>query len=152
VPDVAVPVTVYDTTVLTVLTADCVTVITPFVGPASAPFVVLAIESVAVSLSVTVIAGGGADDPTTPPPLGVMLAGEQKCGPSTTVSLVAVTVTVCATFQLALVKFNVLGENVHCGLVPMVMVAGPVGTALNTTVNAPFAPPSTAVPVVMFVV
>ena len=127
-------------------------VITPLAGPASAPFVVLAMVTVAVSLSVTEIVGGGADDPTTPPPLGVMLEGEQKWPPSTMASSIAVAVTVWATFQLALVNVKVLGENVHCGLVPMVIVAVPVGTALSTTVNAPVPPPSVAVAPVTAVV
>ena len=129
-----------------------VSVITPETGPVSAPLVVLEIETVAVSLSVIVMEGGGAEEADTPPPLGVMVEGAQKWVPSTIASSIAVTTTVCGVFQLALVKVSVEGAKVHCGLAPMVIVAVALGTAFKTTVNAPVAPPSVAPGVVTAVV
>ena len=68
----------------------------------------------------------------------------------------AVVVTVCVVFQLALVKVSVVGANVHwsgvAGSAPMVTVAFVAGCAVKTTVNAPVAPPSVAVAVVVVTV
>ena len=67
-------------------------------------------------------------------------AGEHVWAPSTIASSTGVTVTVWATFQLAVVNVNGVGAKVHCVDVPIVTVILAEGCKLNTTVNAPVLP------------
>ena len=70
------------------------------------------------------------------------------CAPSTNPSSTAVTVTVCATFQLALVKVSVPVEIVVCASGVSPMLTSALGCEVNTTVKLPVAPPSVAAMVV----
>lgn len=64
------------------------------------------------------------------------------CAPSTTTSSTAVTVTVCATFQLAGVKVKVAGDTETWASVVSATVTSAVGAEFNATVNESVAPPS----------
>ena len=75
-----------------------------------------------------------------------MLAGVQEWVPSAVPSFVAVTVTVCGVVKFAEVKLSVVGENEHCGLVPIVTVTAelPAGGLTGRTVKDAVSPPSVA--------
>jgi len=87
-PDVAVPPTEYAMTVLVALTAVWVTVITPLTGPVSAPSVVLAIVTVAESLSAMVLVATSVAPSVARPELTDVRVTTTVSLPSTIASLI----------------------------------------------------------------
>ena len=72
-PDVAEPVTVYETSVSVPLAADCVTVNKPFVGDAaSTPFVVAAMLTEGAGLSMMLCPTNSNEPPPTTPPVACL--------------------------------------------------------------------------------